>query len=238
MNERRTGGKDTRSALLGAAAGLLEERGIEAVTLRAVGERAGVSRQAPYKHFADKEASVVGGSGRVLRAVGAGDVEDCRGGWRGTVLAAAGDGGGLRAVRAGGSSPLSSDVRGEDAEESPSRGARGGPRPLRGVRQGCRGLPGGRGVAGGGSRSGSPRSFTPRFTGPWTSRWPGRRRRPRASKTLGRNSICSSSISGTGRKTEAEFGYGPQVSGFSKVRDAARGPNTVQAISASNSAVA
>ena len=31
-------------------------RGIEAVTLRAVGERAGVSRQAPYKHFADKEA--------------------------------------------------------------------------------------------------------------------------------------------------------------------------------------
>jgi len=26
-----------------------------AVTLRAVGERAGVSRQAPYKHFADKE---------------------------------------------------------------------------------------------------------------------------------------------------------------------------------------
>ena len=44
----------TRSDLLEAAAGLLEERGIEAVTLRAVGERAGVSRQAPYKHFADK----------------------------------------------------------------------------------------------------------------------------------------------------------------------------------------
>ncbi len=56
MNERRAGGKDTRSALLGAAAGLLEERGIEAVTLRAVGERADVSRQAPYKHFVDKEA--------------------------------------------------------------------------------------------------------------------------------------------------------------------------------------
>lgn len=48
----RRGG--TRSDLLEAAAGLLEERGIEAVTLRAVGERAGVSRQAPYKHFADK----------------------------------------------------------------------------------------------------------------------------------------------------------------------------------------
>ncbi len=34
---------------------MLEGRGIEAVTLRSVGERAGVSRQAPYKHFADKE---------------------------------------------------------------------------------------------------------------------------------------------------------------------------------------
>lgn len=35
-----------------------------AVTLRAVGERAGVSRQAPYRHFADKEellAEVAGG---------------------------------------------------------------------------------------------------------------------------------------------------------------------------------
>jgi AcrR family transcriptional regulator len=53
---RRTRSKDTRSALLGAAAGLLEEFGIGAVTLRAVGERAGVSRGAPYKHFADKEA--------------------------------------------------------------------------------------------------------------------------------------------------------------------------------------
>ncbi len=44
----------TRSALLASAAGLLEEGGIAAVTLRAVGERAGVSRQAPYRHFADK----------------------------------------------------------------------------------------------------------------------------------------------------------------------------------------
>lgn len=41
--------------MLGAAAGLLEGHGMAAVTLRAVGERAGVSRQAPYKHFADKE---------------------------------------------------------------------------------------------------------------------------------------------------------------------------------------
>lgn len=42
--------------MLASAAGLLEEGGIAAVTLRAVGERAGISRQAPYRHFADKEA--------------------------------------------------------------------------------------------------------------------------------------------------------------------------------------
>lgn len=57
MNEtssEKTRRGSTRSDLLEAAAGLLEERGIEAVTLRAVGERAGVSRQAPYKHFKDK----------------------------------------------------------------------------------------------------------------------------------------------------------------------------------------
>lgn len=55
-SSRSVGRGDTRSALLEAAAGLLEERGMGAVTLRAVGERAGVSRQAPYKHFADKRA--------------------------------------------------------------------------------------------------------------------------------------------------------------------------------------
>ena len=45
----------TRLALLDAAASLLDEGGTEAVTLRAVGARAGVSRGAPYGHFADKE---------------------------------------------------------------------------------------------------------------------------------------------------------------------------------------
>ncbi len=55
MVEKVRGRVGTRAALLRAAAGLLEERGMAAVTLRAVGERAGVSRQAPYKHFADKE---------------------------------------------------------------------------------------------------------------------------------------------------------------------------------------
>lgn len=45
----------TRRALLQEAAELLDSGGPDAVTLRAVGARAGVSRGAPYGHFADKE---------------------------------------------------------------------------------------------------------------------------------------------------------------------------------------
>jgi len=56
MREKVGEGAGTREALIRAAAELLEGRGMGAVTLRAVGERAGVSRQAPYKHFADKGA--------------------------------------------------------------------------------------------------------------------------------------------------------------------------------------
>ncbi len=55
MASRAESAAATRSALLTAAAGLLDEGGLDAVTLRAVGARAGVSRGAPYGHFADKE---------------------------------------------------------------------------------------------------------------------------------------------------------------------------------------
>lgn len=43
-------------ALLDDAAALLREGGQEAVSLRALARRAGVSPRAPYRHFADKEA--------------------------------------------------------------------------------------------------------------------------------------------------------------------------------------
>jgi len=46
----------TRRALLNDAAELLDSGGPDAVTLREVGARAGVSRGAPYRHFANKES--------------------------------------------------------------------------------------------------------------------------------------------------------------------------------------
>lgn len=47
---------NARAALVDAAAGLLEESGAAGLSLRQVAERAGLSRQAPYNHFADKAA--------------------------------------------------------------------------------------------------------------------------------------------------------------------------------------
>jgi AcrR family transcriptional regulator len=46
----------TRRALLDATAELLDLGGPEAVTVREVGARAGVTRGAPYRHFADKDS--------------------------------------------------------------------------------------------------------------------------------------------------------------------------------------
>ncbi|WP_191089750.1 TetR/AcrR family transcriptional regulator [Nesterenkonia ebinurensis] len=46
----------TRETLVAAATELIDAGGAEAVTLREVGRRAGVSHNAPYKHFQHKEA--------------------------------------------------------------------------------------------------------------------------------------------------------------------------------------
>ena len=47
---------DARNALLGSARRLLERTGAATLSLRQVAEAAGLSRQAPYNHFANKEA--------------------------------------------------------------------------------------------------------------------------------------------------------------------------------------
>jgi len=49
---------DLRAALVEHARVLVEERGVEALSLREVARRAGVSRAAPYHHFRNKEAMV------------------------------------------------------------------------------------------------------------------------------------------------------------------------------------
>jgi AcrR family transcriptional regulator len=55
MVSRTEAAAATRTALVRAASELLDQGGPEAVTLRAVGARAGVSRGAPYGHFENKE---------------------------------------------------------------------------------------------------------------------------------------------------------------------------------------
>jgi len=47
---------DLRAALLAEAATMITEGGAASVTMRALGERVGVSRTAPYRHFTDKSA--------------------------------------------------------------------------------------------------------------------------------------------------------------------------------------
>ena len=61
---------NTRDALAEAAARLLDAGGPAAVTLREVGRLAGVSRGAPYKHFADKEALLAAVAATELTALG------------------------------------------------------------------------------------------------------------------------------------------------------------------------
>lgn len=47
---------DLASALLAEAGNILEKEGLEALTLREVARRVGVSHNAPYRHFPDREA--------------------------------------------------------------------------------------------------------------------------------------------------------------------------------------
>ena len=59
--------KDTNERLIDAAVELLDRGGPPAVTLREVGKLAGVSHNAPYRHFADKEDLLAAVATRELR---------------------------------------------------------------------------------------------------------------------------------------------------------------------------
>src|SRR2546430_12709457 len=48
--------RDLRTALLQAAGKRMEKQGITALSLREAARRVGVSHNAPYRHFADREA--------------------------------------------------------------------------------------------------------------------------------------------------------------------------------------
>ena len=69
VSEGQVRATGTRDAIVAAAARLLDEGGVEAVTLRAVAERVGLSHNAPYKHFLDKEALLSAVAARELRAL-------------------------------------------------------------------------------------------------------------------------------------------------------------------------
>lgn len=63
---------DLRRALMDASLALIEAEGLEGFSMREVARRAGVSHQAPYHHFADREAilaAIVAEGFERLRAV-------------------------------------------------------------------------------------------------------------------------------------------------------------------------
>jgi AcrR family transcriptional regulator len=60
----------TRDVLLQAADTLLDRDGIDAVTLLAVGAAASVSRQAPYKHYPDKQLLLAALAATYVRQLG------------------------------------------------------------------------------------------------------------------------------------------------------------------------
>ena len=59
MSKQGTKGQKTKEILLNVAIGLLEESGLDAITLRTIGAEAGLSPMAAYRHFKDKSELLV-----------------------------------------------------------------------------------------------------------------------------------------------------------------------------------
>lgn len=66
---------DLKAALIAVARDMLERDGPEALSLRAVAQGAGVSRTAPYNHFADKEALLAALAEDGFRVITAAQIE-------------------------------------------------------------------------------------------------------------------------------------------------------------------
>lgn len=60
----------SREAILGAALGLLEEQGLEALSMRAVARRLEVDAMAPYHYFPDRESLLKAAAERVYTQLG------------------------------------------------------------------------------------------------------------------------------------------------------------------------
>lgn len=61
---------DLRAALLASASELLEEQGVAALSLREAARRAGVSHNAPYRHFPDRDALLAALAAQGFRMLG------------------------------------------------------------------------------------------------------------------------------------------------------------------------
>ena len=75
---------DLQAALIRAAGNILEKEGVEALSLRAVARKAGVSHNAPYRHFPEREGLLAALAAEGFERLGAAQREAAeKGGLRG-----------------------------------------------------------------------------------------------------------------------------------------------------------
>src|SRR4026209_2174110 len=119
---------DLEAALLHSAGNILEKEGLEPLGRRAVARRAGVSHNAPYRHFTEREALLAALAAEGFERLGAATRTAGGAGGRGAAARApahgrgsgrpARHGRGLRPFRARASAALPADVRRPDFDRA------------------------------------------------------------------------------------------------------------------------